>query len=333
LLFAVFDAETVAQLTANGIFRGAAYGILGVGFALILGVTGRFHFAYAFTYTLAAYMAYTFVDRVGGLPFWFASMLGVVLVAFVGTGIERFIYRPLANRAGATALLAIFVASLGITIAGENLIRLFWSSSSQNLLGPDQITYSIWEVNFLNFDVWQAVSSFGCVVVLALLLRYTPLGRAIKATRANPELARTIGIDSGQIYLVCFFIGTLLCGLAAFWYGLQFTIDPAMGLKPVIFAFVVAFLAGTAYEWYELIVHHHLTIGTNLFGTTFYTLVGFHAAHVTGGVIVMLVFLGLALRREVTHQNHQGVELVSWYWHFVDGVWVVVFTVVYIVGR
>jgi branched-chain amino acid transport system permease protein len=69
LLFAVFDAETVAQITANGIFRGAAYGILGVGFALILGVTGRFHFAYAFTYTLAAYMAYTFVDRVGGMPF------------------------------------------------------------------------------------------------------------------------------------------------------------------------------------------------------------------------------------------------------------------------
>jgi branched-chain amino acid transport system permease protein len=246
LLFAVFDAETVAQLTANGIFRGAAYGILGVGFALILGVTGRFHFAYAFTYTLAAYMAYTFVDRVGGMPFWFASMLGVVLVAFAGTGIERFVYRPLADRAGATALLAIFVASLGITIAGENLIRLLWSSSSQNLLGPDQIAYSIWEVNFLNFDVWQAVSSFGCVVVLALVLRYTPLGRAIKATRANPELARTIGIDSGQIYLVCFFIGTLLCGLAAFWYGLQFTIDPAMGFKPVIFAFVVAFLAGTA---------------------------------------------------------------------------------------
>jgi branched-chain amino acid transport system permease protein len=245
LLFAVFDAETVAQLTANGIFRGAAYGILGVGFALILGVTGRFHFAYAFTYTLAAYMAYTFVDRVS-MPFWIGSMLGVIAVAFVGTGIERFVYRPLADRAGATALLAIFVASLGITIAGENLIRLFWSSSSQNLLGPDQIAYTIWKVNFLNFDVWQSVSSFGCVVVLALLLRYTPLGRAIKATRANPELARTIGIDSRQIYLVCFFIGTLLCGLAAFWYGLQFTIDPAMGLKPVIFAFVVAFLAGTA---------------------------------------------------------------------------------------
>jgi cytochrome c oxidase subunit 3/cytochrome o ubiquinol oxidase subunit 3 len=95
----------------------------------------------------------------------------------------------------------------------------------------------------------------------------------------------------------------------------------------------VAFLAGTAYEWYELIVHHHLTISTNLFGTTFYTLVGFHAAHVTVGVIMMLIFLGLALRGAVGERNHTGVELVSWYWHFVDGVWVVVFTVVYLVGR
>ena len=55
--------------------------------------------------------------------------------------------------------------------------------------------------------------------------------------------------------------------------------------------------------------------------------------HVTAGVIVMLVVLGLALRRRVSAANRTGVELVSWYWHFVDGVWVVVFTVVYLVGR
>ena len=94
-----------------------------------------------------------------------------------------------------------------------------------------------------------------------------------------------------------------------------------------------AFLAGTGYEWHELIAHHHLTISRNLFGTTFYTLVGFHGAHVTVGVIVMLILLGLALRGAVTAKHHGGVELVSWYWHFVDAVWVVVFTVVYVVGR
>ncbi len=92
----------------------------------------------------------------------------------------------------------------------------------------------------------------------------------------------------------------------------------------------IAFLAGTAYEWRELIFDKGLTISRNLFGTTFYTLVGFHALHVTGGVTAMLVVLLLALRRKVTHENQTGPELVAWYWHFVDGVWIVVFCVVYL---
>jgi cytochrome c oxidase subunit 3/cytochrome o ubiquinol oxidase subunit 3 len=95
----------------------------------------------------------------------------------------------------------------------------------------------------------------------------------------------------------------------------------------------MVFLGGTAFEWRELIYRHQLTISRNLFGTTYYTLVGLHALHVTGGVTIMLVVLGLAVRRQVTAANGAAVGLVSWYWHFVDGVWVVVFTVVYLVGR
>src|SRR5580704_15565268 len=79
----------------------------------------------------------------------------------------------------------------------------------------------------------------------------------------------------------------------------------------------VVFLAGTAYEWYGLIVDHGLTISRNLFGTTYYTLVGLHAFHVTGGVTIMLIVLGLALRRQLTTANRDAVGLVSWYWHFV----------------
>jgi len=95
----------------------------------------------------------------------------------------------------------------------------------------------------------------------------------------------------------------------------------------------VLFLGGTAIEWREFIVKHHLTISRNLFGTSYYTLVGFHAAHVTGGVVAMSILLGLALGREVTVRNQTGVQMVAWYWHFVDVVWVVVFTVVYLVSR
>jgi cytochrome c oxidase subunit 3 len=92
----------------------------------------------------------------------------------------------------------------------------------------------------------------------------------------------------------------------------------------------MAFLGGTAHEWSDLIGRHHLTIGRNLFGTTFYTLVGFHALHVTVGVVVMLIVLGLSLRRRLAEKTHASAELVSWYWHFVDGVWIVVFSVVYL---
>lgn len=95
----------------------------------------------------------------------------------------------------------------------------------------------------------------------------------------------------------------------------------------------IVFLAGTAWEWKTLIVEHGLTISRNLFGTTYYTLVGFHALHVTLGVVAMLTILGLSFMRGRITRRRTGVELVSWYWHFVDGVWVLVFTVVYLVGR
>ncbi len=95
----------------------------------------------------------------------------------------------------------------------------------------------------------------------------------------------------------------------------------------------VLFLLGTAYEWYGLITREGLTISRNLFGTTYYTLVGFHALHVTAGVVLMLTVLGLATKRQITGDRPVAVQLAAWYWHFVDGVWVVVFTVVYLVGR
>ncbi len=93
------------------------------------------------------------------------------------------------------------------------------------------------------------------------------------------------------------------------------------------------FLVGTAYEWSELIRVHGLTISANLFGSTYYTLVGFHGVHVGCGLLAMSVVLGLSLRDRIGTQPGGGIELVGWYWHFVDAVWAVVFSVVYLWGR
>lgn len=93
------------------------------------------------------------------------------------------------------------------------------------------------------------------------------------------------------------------------------------------------FIAGTAYEWYTLIWQHGLTISTNLFGTTYFTLIGCHAVHVTMGLLCMTLLLGLSLAGLLRHRGDRAFELVEWYWHFVDGVWVVLFAIVYVVGR
>jgi cytochrome c oxidase subunit III len=93
------------------------------------------------------------------------------------------------------------------------------------------------------------------------------------------------------------------------------------------------FMYGTAREWHRLIYEHGLTISTNLFGTTYYSLVGLHAFHVTAGLIMLTIVLLFALAGRVGCEQSARIEVLSMYWHFVDAVWVVVFTVVYILGR
>lgn len=93
------------------------------------------------------------------------------------------------------------------------------------------------------------------------------------------------------------------------------------------------FIAGTAREWHELIYRHGLTIRTNLFGTTFYSLVGLHASHVIAGLIMLSIALIFSLMGKVNSSHAGRLEVLSIYWHFVDAVWVVVFTVVYVLGR
>jgi len=93
------------------------------------------------------------------------------------------------------------------------------------------------------------------------------------------------------------------------------------------------FLLGTGREWLRLIHRYGLTISSNLFGTTFYSLVGLHASHVVVGLVALLLVMTFAVRGAVKTQDTERIEVLALYWHFVDAVWVVVFTVVYLIGR
>src|SRR5439155_1171324 len=138
--------------------------------------------------------------------------------------------------------------------------------------------------------------AFFSTLVMAYL---TLMGRdAIGPTPIGPTPAQALSMGLVIVMTVCLLSSSATIHMAektlhagnqggfCLWWGLTILLG-------------VLFLAGTAVEWRELIFEHHLTISRNLFGTSYYTVVGFHAAHVTGGVVAMLIVLGLALRREV----------------------------------
>ncbi|MGA8440075.1 MAG: cytochrome c oxidase subunit 3 [Candidatus Sulfotelmatobacter sp.] len=94
-----------------------------------------------------------------------------------------------------------------------------------------------------------------------------------------------------------------------------------------------AFMYGTASEWHRLIYHEGFTISTSLFGTTYYSLVGLHAFHVVVGLTGLSIVMAFMLLGSLRAEHAERVDVLSLYWHFVDAVWVVVFTVVYVIGR
>src|SRR2546427_5625192 len=139
-------------------------------------------------------------------------------------------------------------------------------------------------------------------------------------------------LETPIFYTICLLSSSLTIHFAAksLARGIAFAF---LGFWLLTIALGGLFLYGTAQEWHRLIYEHGLTISTNLFGTTYYSLVGLHGFHVTAGLVMLLTVavLGLCGRVGVKQSGH--IEVLSMYWHFVDAVWVVVFSVVYVLGR
>ena len=126
---------------------------------------------------------------------------------------------------------------------------------------------------------------------------------------------------------------TMVLALAAIQHGDQ------RGLRVWLVATALlgsVFVGGQVFEFTFFIIHppegyeHGLTLSRNLFGSTFFTLTGFHGAHVTVGVIILFSMVAQSLRGKLPQEKSLNVELAGLYWHFVDVVWIVIFTVVYL---
>ncbi|MGH9057270.1 MAG: branched-chain amino acid ABC transporter permease [Acidimicrobiales bacterium] len=237
--------QNFLQLLVDGLINGSAFALLGVSFGLILSVTGRFHFAYAFTYTLAAYIAAE-VGLSFHASFPVAIVIGALAAMVLGVLMELVVYRPVAKRAGVYALLTIFVSSLGMAIAGENLMAvIFHTSASYSIAGVAIKGIAIGDIDFTNLNVEAVVVAWVLIVVLAIVLGRSMFGRMVRAVRSNPDMSLAVGVNPRTIFLAVFAIGSLLSGVAGVFAAAQTAATPQMGETPVFYAFTVAFLAGS----------------------------------------------------------------------------------------
>jgi len=168
-----------------------------------------------------------------------------------------------------------------------------------------------------------AESAIFTIFVVAYLFY---LGKSI--TGPTPREA----LETPIFYTICLLSSSLTVHLAAKSLERDYT-RLFLGFWLLTIALGGLFLYGTAEEWHRLIYERGLTISTNLFGTTYYSLVGLHAFHVTAGLIMLSLVAIFGFAGRVGVDQSVRIEVLSMYWHFVDAVWVVVFTVVYVLGR
>src|SRR6201993_4003016 len=139
-------------------------------------------------------------------------------------------------------------------------------------------------------------------------------------------------LETPLFYTICLLSSSLTIHFAAKSLARD-RVGTFLGLWMLTIVLGATFMYGTGQEWHRLIYEHGLTISTNLFGTTYYSLVGLHAFHVTAGMIMLIIVAIFGFAGRIGREHSHRVEVLSLYWHFVDVVWVVVFTVVYVLGR
>jgi branched-chain amino acid transport system permease protein len=234
------------DLFIQGLVLGSVTGALAASFALIIGVTGRFHIAYITTFALAAYAA-IWANTTLGLNVGLSALIGLVVAVVVGVAIEALIYRPIANHAvsrGANPLIPTFIASLALSTLASNLISVHFNTTPTpfNLISQSRIIWG--KVVFPNTFVYEVVISWGIMLALAYYLQRTQRGKWIIAVRSNLDLASTVGINVGRIFLLVFAIGSLVSGVLGIMYTDAGFAAPSMGFDQVFEGFLIAFLAG-----------------------------------------------------------------------------------------
>lgn len=231
------------QLLINGIIAGSLYALLGISFTAIFAPTRIFHFMHASVYVFSGYFLFQFASGWGWpLP---ASILAAVLLAGgMGVMAEGVIYSPL-RKMGAGSM-EMLLSSFGGYVILQNLILLIWKSDPRTVRIPEALKNGI-PIGLLTFtpmDVIVVVTAWLSVAGMAIFMRYTKIGKAMRAVENDPMGATITGIPTDAVRMASFFIGSVLVALAATFVVMDRGLEPTIGVNAVLVATVAMIVGG-----------------------------------------------------------------------------------------
>ncbi len=236
----MFDLSILFASVLNGITTGAVYALIALGLTLIYGVLHIINFAHGASLMVALYGVYFLKEQLGIDPY---LALPIMVPAMFALG--YMLQRGVINRASHGKDENILLVTLGISIVLENLALLFFKSDTRNI----ETAYTLTTVTIgpAMIALPKLVSFVGALVVSAVLLavmRYTDLGRAIRAVAKEKHGARLMGIDVDHVYAMCFGIGLACLGAAACFLLPAYYVNPLVGSGFVLVAFTIVVLGG-----------------------------------------------------------------------------------------
>jgi branched-chain amino acid transport system permease protein len=233
------------QFLINGISVGSLYALIALGYTMVYGIIQLINFAHGEFLMMGAFAGAITINRLEGTPLAVALIVSMLAAGMIAVVTELVAYRPLRGQ----SKIFVLTAAIAVSVLLQNLGRLLFGASAESF--PAQFPQGSVSLEPLGLSVWIEYSQLlilGLCVVLAgalwLIVNKTKVGTAMRATSQDIDAARLMGINTNVIISFTFFIGASLAGAVGVLYGMQYSIDPLMGIQPGLAAFVAAVLGG-----------------------------------------------------------------------------------------
>lgn len=229
----------IGQVILNGFVTGMIIALPAIALTLTYGILKFPNFAIGAMLTVGAYLGYIGNSWLQ-LPLLAAAIFAAVGLAIINVGVDRLVFQPLRERTAITLL----VASMGVSFVLENVARFMFGNSARSFEVAIARPHRVFDLRINAEQIYTAATALGAMLAVYIILRHTPLGRAMRAVSDNPALAAVRGIDRERVVRWLWVIAGVLTAAGGVLAGLDRAIDPLLGWNYVVTVFAAAILGG-----------------------------------------------------------------------------------------